>query len=178
MFTGIFITASVIGYFYPYPSSGAYVNTVNTLFTLMFFAFDIGTAGIMDRFIPEARIKDPMRMLYYIFMYLPLMAQYGFIIAVIPFIIIMIIVAIFGYYPLTALLGGWDDASIAEFANVVKISGPSKGIVRPMYDMIKKCAKKSPLHNRFILDDEAAFRESKELDRMRAENASKLVGTL
>ncbi len=66
MFTGIFITASMIGYFYPFPESGAYVASVNTLFALLFFSFNIGTAGVMGRFIPEARINDPLRMLYYI----------------------------------------------------------------------------------------------------------------
>jgi hypothetical protein len=110
----------------------------------------------------------------YYFIYLPMAAQYGFLIAAIPLIIIMIVVALVGYYPVTALLGGWDTGSIEEFEKVVKISGPSKGIVRPMFALIKKASKLSPLHNKFRLDDEAAVRESQELDKTKAENMSKL----
>nr|MDO8111407.1 hypothetical protein [Candidatus Sigynarchaeota archaeon] len=114
----------------------------------------------------------------YFFVYLPIKAQFNFYIAVVFLIIIMMVAALFGYYPITALLGGWDDSSIAEFSNVVKISGPSKGIVRPMFALIKKVSKISPLHNRFRLDDEAAYRESQELDKLKEENKSKLIDTL
>ena len=86
------------------------------------------------------------------------------------FMIIMILVAIYVYFPLTAIFGGWDDASLKEFRKVVKISGPSKFIVTGMYKMLKKLCKMSPLHNKFPLDDEAALRESRELDIIKEES--------
>ncbi|MFX0099829.1 MAG: hypothetical protein ACFFCS_09610 [Candidatus Hodarchaeota archaeon] len=113
-------------------------------------------------------------LLAYNYILLPLKEQVGFLIALIPFMIIMIMVAIYVYFPLTALFGGWDDASLEEFRKVVKISGPSKFIVANMYKMLLALCKRSPLHNKFPLDDEAALRESRELDVIKEQSRDKL----
>lgn len=108
--------------------------------------------------------------LAYIFLYLPLSGQYGFFVGVLPFIVIMILVAGFLYFPLTAFYGGWDEGALAEFEKVVEISGPSKRIVGPIFKVIKKACQISPLHGKFPLDDEAALRESRELDQLKEES--------
>jgi hypothetical protein len=66
MITGTFLTTWMISYFYPFPESLGFISTVDGMFALLFFTFDIGTAAIMERFVPAARIKDPLRMLQYI----------------------------------------------------------------------------------------------------------------
>ena len=63
---------------------------------------------------------------------------------------------------------------IGNFEKVVEISGPSKFIVANMYKMLKNLCAKSPLHNKFPLDDEAALRESRELDILKEESRKKL----
>ncbi|MHA1731192.1 MAG: hypothetical protein ACTSU5_04580 [Promethearchaeota archaeon] len=103
---------------------------------------------------------------FYRVLYLPLRDLYGFFVGVIPFILIMLLVALVLFFPITAAFGGWDDGSVAEFEKVVEISGPSKWLVSPMFRILKRVCAWSPLHGRFPLDDEAALRESRELDAL------------
>ncbi len=71
------------------------------------------------------------------------------------------------YFPLHGYFGGWDDASLDEFKKVVAISGPSKLIVKAMFKLTRKACKKSPLHNKFPLDDTEALKEAQELYDMK-----------
>jgi len=66
MVTGVFLTSWMISYFYPFPESLGFISTVDGMFGLLFFTFDIGTAAIMERFVPAARINNQLRMLQYI----------------------------------------------------------------------------------------------------------------
>ncbi|MHA1370798.1 MAG: hypothetical protein ACTSRA_13940 [Promethearchaeota archaeon] len=62
----MFFMGYLMNVFYPYPESVGYKDIAFTTFSLMFVAFDLGTANIMDRFIGEKNIKDPGKMLKYV----------------------------------------------------------------------------------------------------------------
>jgi hypothetical protein len=64
--------------------------------------------------------------------------QFGLIIALFPTVIFFIVSAMFVYFPLTAILGGWDEGNIESFKKVVKMSGPSTFLVRPMFKLVQK----------------------------------------
>src|SRR5512137_308807 len=66
MFIGLFVSGIIVNIFYPYPESNGYRNLAGGIFGLLFTIFDLGTHMTMDRFIAEARIKNPARMLNYI----------------------------------------------------------------------------------------------------------------
>ncbi|MBD3354061.1 MAG: hypothetical protein GF364_21445 [Candidatus Lokiarchaeota archaeon] len=87
----------------------------------------------------------------------------GVIPALIFFIVIIILAIAFVYLPLSVLLGGWDEGSLASFKKVTKISGPSKFIVKPVYTIVLWTSKRSKLHNKFKMDDTKAIQEAKEL---------------
>ncbi len=62
----VFIAGILVNIFYPYPESNGYRNVVAGIFTLFYTTMDLGTHMIMERFIAEARIKNPQRMLQYV----------------------------------------------------------------------------------------------------------------
>lgn len=96
-----------------------------------------------------------------------LFVKYGFFIAVIPLLPLFILIAIFGYFPMTALFGGWDTQSVIQFRKVVEMSGPSKFLVKPMFRVIEAAVKISPLHNRFGMPFEEAMRQVQELYQLK-----------
>ena len=63
---GLFLSGILINIFYPYPESNGYRDVTGGIFSLLFVVFDLGTHMTMDRFIAEARIKNPGKMLNYI----------------------------------------------------------------------------------------------------------------
>ncbi|MHA1732396.1 MAG: lipopolysaccharide biosynthesis protein [Promethearchaeota archaeon] len=67
------------------------------------------------------------------------------------------------FFPVYALMGGWDDASLAIFEKAVRLSGPSRPIVSFVLRVTRKIARVTPLHNRFAIPQEAADREIAEL---------------
>jgi O-antigen/teichoic acid export membrane protein len=95
--------------------------------------------------------------------YNPLYANFGFYVALIPMILIFIVLGVFIYFPLTVFFGGWDKNNYYSFAKVVKMSGPSKFLVAPMYKIIAKVIDISPLYNKFIVDATEATIEAEEL---------------
>ncbi|MBD3187636.1 hypothetical protein GF325_12450 [Candidatus Bathyarchaeota archaeon] len=66
LIAGIAITGFLWSFLYPFPESNGYKAAATGIFTLFFTAFDLGTANIMNRFIGEANIKQPEKMLQYI----------------------------------------------------------------------------------------------------------------
>ena len=66
MVSSIVIAGYLLGFFYPFPESASYRDVSSGLFMVFFRLFDLGTHMVMDRFIAEARIKDPKKMLHYI----------------------------------------------------------------------------------------------------------------
>ncbi|MFX0103167.1 MAG: hypothetical protein ACFFCS_26620 [Candidatus Hodarchaeota archaeon] len=63
---GIILSGVLLNLFAPFPESRGYINITTGIFGFLFFIFDLATNNIMNRFIPEARIKDPGLMLKYI----------------------------------------------------------------------------------------------------------------
>ncbi len=100
-------------------------------------------------------------------LFLDTILQWNIIIGIIVgFLIIAILLFLF-YFPLSVLLGGWDENSLRDLKNAVKMSGLSKMIVQPMTFLVFKVAKISKLHNRFKFDEKEALQEIQELIKIR-----------
>jgi hypothetical protein len=104
----------------------------------------------------------------------PLM-EWNLIIALVIAMIVIIVLSLAFFFPLTVYLGGWDDNSIRDFRKVEKMAGPSTFIVRPMAKLIFKTVKISPLHNRFALDSTEAEKEIREILQIREESRKKMI---
>jgi hypothetical protein len=89
--------------------------------------------------------------------------KYGVFVAIVPSAILLLMVVLLLYFPLTGYFGGWDTFSLTQFEKVVDMSGPSKPFVKLMYAMLKKFCKISKLHNRFPIENAQAIREAQEL---------------
>lgn len=81
-----------------------------------------------------------------------------------------------GYFPLTVLLGGWDENSISDMRKAVKMSGASKLVVVPITGMVFKTAKKAKLHNKFKYDETEAFKELRRIMDKRNTNREDQLG--
>jgi hypothetical protein len=102
--------------------------------------------------------------IYYNVAYLPIRAAAGPLVAVMSIALLgIIVVPFFIYTPLTAIFGGWDDASIQFFQVAARISGPSRFIAVPMAKVLAWAARHSPLHNRFKFDNTGALQEARDL---------------
>jgi hypothetical protein len=93
--------------------------------------------------------------------------EWNFIGALAIGILVIMILSLGLYFPLTVLLGGWDENSISDFHRVEKMAGPSKMIVKPMAYLIFKTVPKSTLHNKFKIDDTNAKIQISELIELR-----------
>jgi hypothetical protein len=110
--------------------------------------------------------------------YDPLRTTHGLFAGLIPFVLCIVVMAIYLYFPLTVVFGGWDDGSIKNFERAAKMSGPSKFLVYPMWILVKKVYPISPLHNRFPIETEDAEREGLELYHLKMQkNAEKPTET-
>ncbi|MHA1683369.1 MAG: hypothetical protein ACTSUE_20685 [Promethearchaeota archaeon] len=114
--------------------------------------------------------------LYVNFFFTPVYNNIGGIIALVPTIIIFIIIMpFFVYFPLTGLLGAWDDSSIEILRKATKMSGMGKFLSLPMYKLIKIAVNHSRLHGRFSIDDSEALKEARDLMRIKNSNRDKSV---
>ena len=66
MVATIFVSGLLINYLYPFPESMGYKTAATAIFALFFSVFDLGTHMVMDRYIAEARINDPAKMVSFI----------------------------------------------------------------------------------------------------------------
>jgi hypothetical protein len=98
-----------------------------------------------------------------IFIFDTLYANYNFYAALIPSVIMLGSVLFIVYFPLTALLGAWDDTNLEEFRKAAIMSGPSKRLVMPLYNAIAKICARSKYHNRFALPMEGVEKAAREL---------------
>ncbi|MHA1793847.1 MAG: hypothetical protein ACTSVI_14485 [Promethearchaeota archaeon] len=92
------------------------------------------------------------------------------ILAMIIGLLFLISLVLVFYFPLTALLGGWDKNSIQDFKKVKKMSGPSKVLVALIANSVFASASHSLLHDKFRFDDKEAIKELKELVLLRRRN--------
>ena len=107
---------------------------------------------------------------YYAFVFSPMIQFFSFLGAyavigpsVIYLIIVLLIVPIFVYMPLSGFLGGWDDFQLYNLKKASKLSGPMKFVAQLFYKSISFGATRSPWHNKFKIDWEGAEKEIKEL---------------
>lgn len=89
--------------------------------------------------------------------------KWNLIIALVIAILVIMILSLTFYFPLTVLLGGWDENSIRDFQKVEKMAGPSRFIVTPMARLIFKTVQISKLHNRFRFSAKEAEKEIQEI---------------
>ncbi|MFX0099783.1 MAG: hypothetical protein ACFFCS_09380 [Candidatus Hodarchaeota archaeon] len=109
------------------------------------------------------------------FIYLPMDESWGMIpAAVVTVLVILFIFPFFVYFPMYAFFGGFDDRSLEILDDAVKISGPSKVIMRFVHRMALKIAKFSPLHNKFPIEGSEAKKEIAELMEMRRKSRDQL----
>jgi hypothetical protein len=76
------------------------------------------------------------------------------------------------FFPLTALLGGFDDYSLFMFKKAVSLSGPSKPLLRFIEKEIVACikvAKRLKLHGRWPIPYQEAHKEMEQLTIMKKE---------
>jgi hypothetical protein len=92
-----------------------------------------------------------------------MLPEFGIYPSIIVTIILIIVILIVGFFPLTVLFGSWDDNSIREFKKAALMSGPSKFLVVPMYKIVEYSSRLSPLHNKFGMDATVAVKEAREL---------------
>lgn len=109
---------------------------------------------------------------------LDLLLSWNFFVALGLGIFVMGVLVFTFYFPLTVLLGGWDENSVRDFKKVVHMSGPSKFIVAPIARLVFKTVPRAKLHNRFKFDDTAAIQELRELVVLREQGRSATGGKL
>jgi hypothetical protein len=88
---------------------------------------------------------------------------FGIIPAIIVMIAFLLVILMSVFFPLTGVLGAWDESSLKDFKKAAIMSGPSKPLVYPMYFGAALGAKLSPFGNRFGMDSTQAFKEAQEL---------------
>jgi len=109
------------------------------------------------------------------FVITPLENIIGFFPAIIIALVLLLLIVLFVYLPLTALLGGWDTMSLREFKQAAQMSGPSKLFVWPMYKMTELACKKSKLFNKHPIDSTEAMIEARELWEMKKSHMIKTL---
>jgi len=102
-------------------------------------------------------------LIYLTFIFPLLVVAMTFIPALVISIILLILIVLFGYIPLTGILGGWDTTSLRDFKNAALMSGPSKFFVWPVYKITAWACSKSTLHNKYPIDAADAMQEAHEL---------------
>ncbi|MBD3187403.1 hypothetical protein GF325_11280 [Candidatus Bathyarchaeota archaeon] len=103
-------------------------------------------------------------------LFLDFLLDFNFYMAIAIGLIFLIVLVLLVYFPITVLLGGWDDNSIRDFKKAIKMAGPSRGIARIIGVGVFNAVKISKLHNRFKYDDTGAVKELKELVETRDQN--------
>ncbi len=113
------------------------------------------------------------------FVFLPMTYYFNFLIPlVLAILVFIIIVPFFVYFPLTGIFGAWDDASLEVLKKATMISGPGKVIAVPMFKILSKVSRLSPLHNKFGIDDSLALKEARELMEIRYSKLNKEINIL
>jgi hypothetical protein len=105
----------------------------------------------------------------------PLLGDNAFWFTLVFAVILMVLLVLGFYFPLTMLLGGWDDNSIRDLRAAVKMCGPSRLIVVPMTKLLFKAMPHSKLHNRFKFPEAEAVQEIEELIAIRDANRENIL---
>ncbi|MFX0100476.1 MAG: hypothetical protein ACFFCS_12960, partial [Candidatus Hodarchaeota archaeon] len=93
-------------------------------------------------------------------------SQVALLTTLVPMIFVFFLFVIYTFFPLMAMLGGFDDYSLFVFKKAVAISGPSKPIFKRILKMMNrgvKIARKLKLHGRWPIPYKEAHVEIREL---------------
>src|SRR5271157_3683677 len=105
--------------------------------------------------------------LWWDYAFFPLLDSIGVIFTALISILMAFFVMFFLiFFPLTALLGGWDEYMFYIFKKAVDISGPSKGLLKMIQWEMEQCIKASRklrLHGRWSIPHEDADKEIRAL---------------
>jgi hypothetical protein len=104
--------------------------------------------------------------LWYSYVFFSLIDAIGIEFALVVSILLLVVVVLSTYFPIIALLGGFDDYQLWVFRKAVDLAGPSKSIFIFVYKLMEKSvkiARKTGMHGRFPIPYEAAHREIREL---------------
>jgi hypothetical protein len=135
-------------------------------------------AQIFVGIVIPAFISFSILFLIKIFVFDALFAIGGFYLAAIVTIILIAIALIMVYFPLTGILGGWDNTNLKEFKKVAMMSGPSKFVTYPIYKSVEKMCHWSRLHGRFEMPVEGVLKEATELLEIKQANRNAMVSEL
>jgi hypothetical protein len=106
--------------------------------------------------------------------FMPMVTNWGMYAAIIITILTILLTGpFFIYFPITGLLGGWDDGSLRVLERAVKISGGGKILAALMLKMLRITTRKSKLHNRFMIDETIPLKEARELMELRNSHIEK-----
>ena len=109
----------------------------------------------------------PLAYVWYNYFFFVLIDAVGVILASTITIIIAFVLMFFViFFPLFALLGGFDDYMLYVFAKGVELSGPSRPVMRIVLKSVKACcglSKKLHLYGKFVIPYEEAHKEIEEL---------------
>ncbi len=104
--------------------------------------------------------------LFYAWLFFPIKAVLGLEMTLAIAIAIFFIIVIFTYFPLLAVLGGFDDYQLFTFRKAVGLAGPSKPLFKGVEWLVLKgvgIAKRHGWHARYPIPYEDAHREIEEL---------------
>ena len=121
-----------------------------------------------------AVISYALNMLVKTWVFDPLVYNFNFFIALVPTVLLIAIILLFGYFPLTALFGAWDNTNIEEFRKAAQMSGPSKFLVIPIYKIVNWSCNHSKLHNRFGMPTEDVIKDAVDLLAIKKTNRNEL----
>jgi hypothetical protein len=102
----------------------------------------------------------------------------GFNVATVICYTLFFLILLFSYFPLTVLLGGWDDYQFFIFSKAVDLSGPSKFLFKPLYKMMVRCVawgKKIGTHGKFPIPFEVAHKQIEELMAQKREFRNEIL---
>jgi len=98
-------------------------------------------------------------------------ASYG--LAALYLMLLLFIFPIFIIMPLYGLLGAWDQQSLEDFRRAALMSGPSKFLVKALYNGARIGHKISPFKGRSVIPFERAMQDAAEITESRRINEEK-----
>ncbi|HME53712.1 MAG TPA: hypothetical protein VKM55_15905 [Candidatus Lokiarchaeia archaeon] len=129
----------------------------------------------MSSIILPAIAASPMFLFSWVwlnYVFYPLWSILGIILtATISILFAFIFMFFLMYFPILAIIGGFDDYMFYIFHKSVEISGPSKPMMKNMEKLVAraiKVAKKLKIHGRFGIPYEEAHKEIEELMELKA----------
>lgn len=103
---------------------------------------------------------------WYHIVFFPLKAAIGLELSIAVSIALFFMIVLFTYFPIGALLGGFDDYQLFVLKKAIALSGPSKPILKIVEKIVDRSvdvSRRLKLHGRFPIPHEDAHAEMREL---------------